>query len=525
MGLASLGTHDEAAYTELKELLYTDSAVAGEAAGIAMGLVQVGNAGKAGGGEAVAELLAYAKDTSHEKIIRGVAVGVALMNYGREEAADGVIEQLKRERDPILRYGAMYTIGLAYCGTGAAKAVKALLHVAVSDVSNDVRMAAIISLAFVLFKVPEKLPELVKLLLVSFNPHVRYASCMAVGIVFAGTGDKAAIEILEPMLEDLTDFVRQGALIGTSMICMEQSDANKTVKKFREKLVSMTSDKHQAPLTKMGAIMGQGIIDAGGRNVSLSMQSRDGFTRVTSVVGIALFCQYWYWHPLMHCLNLAFTPSLVAGLNKDLDFVKSYEITCAAKPSAFAYPKRLEEKKEVEKKKIATVTLSTTAKSKAREARKKKAEGGDDAMEVETVTEGEAKKEGGVEAKADANADADADADKPVEATTKKTKKVPEPLFFNVPNPSRLTLAQAKHCSAPTTQRYRPVIPGSCTGIILLSDSTPEVEVNDDDIEKVKAPSVEEEEVPMPEPFLWVAEPAPAAVEPKEEVVTSVGPG
>lgn len=47
-------------------MVFNDSAIAGEAAGIAMGMVLLGT-GKA---EAIAELLAYAHDTKHEKIIR-----------------------------------------------------------------------------------------------------------------------------------------------------------------------------------------------------------------------------------------------------------------------------------------------------------------------------------------------------------------------------------------------------------------------------------------------------------------------
>jgi 26S proteasome regulatory subunit N2 len=47
---------------------------------------------------------------------------------------------------------------------------------------------------------------------------------MAVGIAMAGTGDAESIALLEPMLTDMTDFVHQGALLGTSMIYMQQSD-------------------------------------------------------------------------------------------------------------------------------------------------------------------------------------------------------------------------------------------------------------------------------------------------------------
>jgi 26S proteasome regulatory subunit N2 len=65
LGLAALGTSDEEIYEDIKNVLYTDSAVAGEAAGIGMGLLMVGTAS-----EKASEMLAYAHDTQHEKIIR-----------------------------------------------------------------------------------------------------------------------------------------------------------------------------------------------------------------------------------------------------------------------------------------------------------------------------------------------------------------------------------------------------------------------------------------------------------------------
>jgi 26S proteasome regulatory subunit N2 len=65
LGLASLGTADEEVYEDINHVLHTDSAVAGEAAGIGMGLLMVGTAS-----EKATEMLAYAHDTQHEKIIR-----------------------------------------------------------------------------------------------------------------------------------------------------------------------------------------------------------------------------------------------------------------------------------------------------------------------------------------------------------------------------------------------------------------------------------------------------------------------
>lgn len=39
--------------------------------------------------------LQYAKESQHEKILRGLAVGIALTMYGREEEADPLIESLQ----------------------------------------------------------------------------------------------------------------------------------------------------------------------------------------------------------------------------------------------------------------------------------------------------------------------------------------------------------------------------------------------------------------------------------------------
>lgn len=329
VGLTSMGSGELTVVNELKELLDTDSAVAGEAAGMAIGMVLVGTgagsthnslppADKEEIMELVSELKSYARETQHEKIIRGIAMGLALMQYGQEENADAFIEDMRSDRDPVLRYGAQYALALAYCGTGSNKAIRILLHTAVSDVSDDVRMAAVIGLAFVLFKTPERVPQLVKLLMESFNPHVRYASCMAVGIAMAGTGDAESIAMLEPMLDDMTDYVRQGALMGTAMIYMQQSDTanGRKVRAFRERLANIVSEKHQSTLTKMGAILSQGIIDAGGRNCSLKLGSRNGFTKMTSAVGMVLWLQHWHWYPMMHMFSLALTPTYTIGLNK-----------------------------------------------------------------------------------------------------------------------------------------------------------------------------------------------------------------
>ena len=210
---------------------------------------------------------------------------------------------------------------------------------------------------------------------------------------------------------------------------------------------------------------------------------------------------------------------------KDFKFPKGFEIQCNSKPSAFAYPKKLEEKKEEKKKRVETVTLSTTAKEKARLARKRAKTEGDKsatAMDVdkedtkEEKKEGE-EKEGEKEGEKDEKDDEKMGVDKEEEEEKKppKKKREPEPTTFRVGNPVRITTAQSKLCEFDLTQRYRPIRPEEKPfGVIILTDSTPGEE---EDLGAVKAPSLEPEgELAPPEPFEWTP-PTEDETPPKEE--------
>jgi len=222
-------------------------------------------------------------------------------------------------QDPILRYGGVYTLALAYAGTSNNKAVRRLLHIAVSDVSDDVRRAAVTSLAFLLFKNPSQVPRIVQLLSESYNAHVRCGATLALGIACAGTGLQDAVEILEPMTKDSVDFVRQGALIATGMVLVEQSEVSSiSLTTTRNRYQKIIGDKHEDPMARFGAAIGQGFIDAGGRNVTISLQSRAGSSNISAIVGMVLFCQFWYWYPLALSACLAFSPTGIIGLNGDL---------------------------------------------------------------------------------------------------------------------------------------------------------------------------------------------------------------
>ena len=460
LGVAGMATGDEGIYEDLKGVLYTDSALNGEAVGIAMGLIMLGT----GSIRALEDMIQYAHDTQHEKIVRGLALGMALIMYGRQEGADELVNGLLDDPDPILRYGGIQTLSLAYCGTGSNKAVRKLLHVAVSDVSDDVRRMAVMSLGFILFRKPGSVPRMVELLSESYNPHVRYGAAMALGISCAGTGLDEAIDLLEPMIKDPTDFVRQGALIALSMIMVQQNEAmNPKVGTIRKTLQKAIGDRHEDAMTKFGSAISLGIIDAGGRNCTISLQTQTGNLNMGGIVGMAVFTQYWYWFPLTHFLSLSFTPTSVIGVDQDLE-VPSFKFYSATRPSLFDYPPEQETKTEDAPEKVKTAVLSTTAQAKRR-AQKKEKQQRRESMDIDQTpttpkTSGLADKMDTDEPAPKTEEEKDDSAEKKDGEDAKdgglKKRMEKEKVGCNLENMSRVLPAQRKFISFPDG-RYEPV--------------------------------------------------------------------
>lgn len=499
-GVAGMGCNSKDLYEALKVVLYSDSAVSGQAAGLAMGLVMLGS----GNEEAINDMFTYAQETQHEHIIRGLAVGIALLNFGREDKAMPIIDKLLDLEHPILRYGGVFTLSLAYAGTGNNDAIKKLLHFAVSDPSDDVRRASVLGLGFLLIRDHTATPQIVDLLSQSHNPHVRYGTAMALGISCGGRALPAALEVLEPLTKDPVDFVRQGALQASAMILIQQ---NKTlfprVKDFQKLYLDTIKNKHEDALAKFGATLAQGIIDAGGRNVTINLENSNTNTlNVKAVVGLAIFAQSWFWFPFAHFLSLSFALTAVIGVNADLK-VPKFELNVHAKPEFFQYPPKVEEAKEKQPDKITKAVLSTTVRANARakkqQAKKEKGEK-DDNMEVD---EANVKAEGESKPAAEKGSD-----DKKAAEEKEKTEKLERAAFELVPirylkvpykisNLSRVLPNQANYVSF-IKDKYFPVRKSKgLVGIVVLEDLKPgePIEI----IKTVRQMNITE--APLPEPF------------------------
>lgn len=498
VGVAGMGSRNLEIYEELKVILYSDSAVSGEAASIGMGLIMLGS----GDEDSINDMLSYAEETQHENIIRGLSIGLSLINYGREEKADETIKSMLEHENSILRYGGCYTIALAYAGTGNNKAIQKLLHVAVSDSNDNVRRAAVTALGFVLIRDYQTVPRIVELLSESHNPHVRYGTAMALAVSCAGRGLPQAIKVLEPLTKDPVDFVRQGAFIALSMILIQQNEkTNPKVNEIRELFATVISTKNQDALAKFGAALGQGIIDAGGRNVTIQLEnSSTGTLNTKAVVGLAIFTQFWYWFPLTHFLSLSFTPTAIIGVNEDLKIPK-FEINCHCKSTLFDYPPKFKKAEQEVYEKVSTAVLSTTARVKARAKKNQKK---DVEMETEEDKEKEKEKEKEIikeeaakkETKEETKEGEKAEAEEDGEDDEMKYSKTP----YKLENLTRVVPAQLKYISFNKEERFVPVRKfKGFGGVVVLVDKKPE-EGTFESIKTVR--QLNNKDAPLPEPFM-----------------------
>lgn len=252
------------------------------------------------------------------------------------------------EKDYLIRYGGCCALGMAYVGTSNNATLKRLLKIAASDVSDDVRRSAVISIGFVMINDYRKVPKVIRLLANSYNPHVRYGAAMALGISCANTNYPEAISLLKELQNDPKDFVRQGVSLSMALVLQQATSKHeKNVDAFRTSLIDTVKKKGTKASVKFGSIVSLGVLEAGGRNSLVKLKSENGACRRGAVIGMMLFTQHWYWFPLIQTLSLCLEPTFLMGLNKDLKVPKGFTFKCNTKKSTFDYPPIEQPKKKV----------------------------------------------------------------------------------------------------------------------------------------------------------------------------------
>ena len=494
MGLVAMASHDHDLYEFVREGIYTDDAIIGEAAGIAVGLIMVGSKDEG----AIDDLMKYVHDTQHEKIIRAIAIALALIVYNAGEAADTLIEQLSSEKDPILRYGAMYCIGMAYCGSGNTAMLKKLIKFSVSDVSDAVRRAALINIGFLEIRTPDILFENLKvlgLLSESYNSHVRYGATMAIGISCAGSGKVKPYKVIEPLFTDPNYLVRQAALIASGLIFSQTTlKQEEGIKEFTENLQNILDDKNEHLLIKFGAYISKGLMYLGGKNCVINLVSNTGENKMRSIIGMCLFTQYYYWFPMIHMLNLSVCPTFLYNLDDKLKLPKNYKMLSKAKPSIFGYPK--EEEKDTKKKEVKAeaAVLSTHTRNKAK-AKKTGTMSMLDIKPGSNIKSSQLELNPAPSGKIPENEEKKDEKEKEKEEEIKIDTSNVEPDEEELENPIRILPLQRKVIKELDNNDFEPIIHGRYSGFVMLKRKRPDVvSVYDELFQEEKKEEVQKKE-------------------------------
>eukprot|EP00924_Labyrinthula_sp_SR-Ha-C_P002831 augustus_masked-scaffold_13-processed-gene-8.15-mRNA-1 protein AED:0.07 eAED:0.15 QI:0/-1/0/1/-1/1/1/0/1061 len=385
----------------LLDSIRQDEAVVSEAAAYSLGLVCLGS----GDSDILDQILfIYSSKSDHEKITRALGLSFALILLGHQESCESYLKILTEEKnsqkpDVWTRYAVTYMLGLAYIGTADADVLKRLFRYAVTDISDEVRRAAVTNIGFVCLNHPNKVGELVEQLSESFNPHIRYGSAMALAIAAASGGVSATSKIsriLEKLREDKVDFVQQGATIAASFLYVGKNwDVDGRAEKYKNSIIADIKNTKKPPLAKMGAYIAFGLLQAGGRNQHVELKSKQGVVKKPAVAGLVLFLQYWYWFPLLQMISHSLTPMALIGVSVEiaekeklvlLERRWSIEYDCPEKLlEKFKYPKPIVTKVTQQKSQVEKAILSISAKQKGREKAKalKKGNKATDTMEVE----------------------------------------------------------------------------------------------------------------------------------------------
>ncbi|CAD6185231.1 unnamed protein product [Caenorhabditis auriculariae] len=297
---------------------------------------------------------------------------------------------------------------------------------------------------------PEICLSYVGMLVEHFNPYVRYGACMALGIACSGSGYKEAVAVIEPLLQAKENFVRQGAVIALSFILIQQTEGScPNVVEFRKQITKMVSEKGEDSLVKFGSVVAQGILDAGGRNVTISLRQRAGHVDISAAIGMMLFLQYWYWHTMTNFISLAMRPTAVIALNKDLKMPKM-QFKTSVKPALYAYPPPVEPKKKDEGERVETAVLSISNKKKQRRLQTMFDMRGDGFEDFgDLIPSSSSKKE---------------EERKPVQ---------PQDLIPSLQNPARVVRLQLKTLSLSENSRHVPIKPLNFGGVVIMKDTCP----------------------------------------------------
>ena len=270
----------------------------------------------------------------------------------------------------------------------------------------------------------------------------------------------------------------QGAAIGLGALLMECNEAsNKQVSEYREKVMKTLknegfagSRRTDTVLRRQGALLGAGLLDAGGRNLILQLRSPQHTMRREATICCFLACQLWEWYPLFNLIMKSLTPSAFLAVDSTMKLPRDFSLHCKASPELFEYVPAIHKDEEDVKNKKSSVQFSF------QQTRSTKATLTKSLRRMSTQSRSTEKDKGKTEEKVEEVVEM---AEKETVAEDVKESSKPKIREYEIPNGSRITPLQLPFLSLPS-QRFslvgslvEVIKSGALPGILVLNDTTP----------------------------------------------------
>lgn len=320
LGFNMLQTADRPVFERIKALFSKDSTIIQESALYTIGLVFAGSEN----GEAVSFARSIHDKTDFPRVKRVAGLVVALICALSDDRSD-LLELLKSD-DSSIRSMGLLSLGTAYAATSNLSIIEHILPF-INDGDDEAKRSAVIAIALIGYGDCEIKNSCLVPLAENHNLFVRSAAALCLGFFSAGMCDAETCCILEAMLYDSEDLVRQGACMGAGFALMQ---ANPTLvpnyKRTMDRINYLIATRTESQCVKIGASLGRAISETSGKAAIFSLKNFSGQILCTKLVGALLFFQSWYWYPLIPCISLCHHPTPLYFFDENLDETNDYFI-------------------------------------------------------------------------------------------------------------------------------------------------------------------------------------------------------
>lgn len=313
LGLNAMESGNKQLFERLKSLFSADNTITQESALYSAGLIFAGTEDK----EVVDFIRSIHDNTDFPRVRRVAGLAIALIFCFGDNRTD-LLNYLNSD-DASIRSMGLLALGSAYAATANLDIIGKILPF-IDDRDDETKRSAVIAISLIGYGDHEIKNSCIIPLAENHNTFVRATAALCLGFFNSGLCDIEVCCILEAMLYDTEDLVKQNACIGAGFALMQ---GNPTLipnyKRTLDKMNMIIASRTESQCCKIGASIGRAISEASGKSSIFSLKNFSGQVLSSKVIGALMFLFSWYWFPLIPCVALCLHPTPIFFFDQNLD--------------------------------------------------------------------------------------------------------------------------------------------------------------------------------------------------------------